>query len=101
MPIFNPMPPLDFFDDRDIPINVRINAAAVEAYLFSLSISNALILATPRIFCLSTYSVSCGVVSVSQSFAEMRKSRGSIGMMVSLTLPDRMVSFMPSKSRII
>ena len=46
-----PMPPFTFLEESDIPMAVRIKAAAAMAKRRSYSISKFLILATPRSFC--------------------------------------------------
>ena len=50
IPMFNPMPPFIFRDDREAPIVVRIKAAIIEANRLWYSISKVWILAIPRFF---------------------------------------------------
>ena len=101
MPMFTPMPPLTLRDESDMPMTVRMNAAAHMANRFSYSISKAWMLAMPRCFCLSIYWLSCGVVSISWSLRDMRKSRGSNGMMVSSFWPRVISSRFSLKSRMV
>jgi hypothetical protein len=50
IPILIPIPPFTFREDNDIPIAVKINAAAAIAKRRSYSISKFFILATPLSF---------------------------------------------------
>ena len=83
IPNDSPMPPFAFRDESETPMTVRMNAANDIAIRLWYSISKFLVLANPFFFCLSMYSPSSGVVIVSCSPSEMRKSLGSMRSRVS------------------
>ena len=83
IPNDSPMPPFAFREESETPMIVRMNAAKDIAIRLWYSISKLLVLAKPFFFCLSMYSPSSGVVIVSCSPSEIRKSPGSMRRRVS------------------
>lgn len=99
--MFTPIPPFTFRDDRNIPIEVNIKAAKVDAIRDSNSIWNGFMFDAPRASCFLIYSFNSGVVINSASYRDIKKSEGAMVIMVSNRVPLRKVSSIPLKSRMV
>ena len=84
-------------------IKVNMNAANDIAMRLWYSTSNGFMFAIPRALCLSIYSLSCGLVIVSCCPSDMRKSLGSILIIVSsgMRFSERIISLLSFSSRIV
>ena len=67
IPMFTPIPPFTFRDESDIPMDVNINAAKMDAIRPSYYIWNGFTFEAPRSCCFLIYRLSSGVVINSAS----------------------------------